>query len=141
MPVSVSDEDYFTIYSQEIQPNQYPYDHDLPATPMVNSFGDINATVNKVNGWERLHVDTGHSLGQFQSTPCLLIDSAPHETEVLFNSLLMKECGLQLQKNTNIFARHNITSTGQGTDTIDAMTHNIDSRNITTQGVMFIQQT
>ena len=64
-----------------------PNNHDLPITLMVNYSGDVNVPANEVNGWKRLPVDTGPSLGPFLSISYLLIDPAFCEPEVFFNSL------------------------------------------------------
>ena len=49
--VSHSDEEeYFTIDSQEMQPDQNPNDHDLPATPCVNYSRSVNAPADEVVG-------------------------------------------------------------------------------------------
>ena len=68
MPVSGSDEeDYYSIDSQEMQPDPNPNDQNLPVTLMVNHSSDVNVLANEVNGWERLPVDTRPSLGSFLS--------------------------------------------------------------------------
>ena len=81
MPFSSYDEeDYYIIDSQEMQPDPYLNDHDLPHTPMVNYSGDANDPVNEVNVWEILSVDTGPLLGPFLSPLCLHIDPCIPQT-------------------------------------------------------------
>ena len=87
MPVSSSDEeDDYTIFSQEVQPDPDPTEHDFPASPMASYYGDVNVLADEGNGWERVPVDTGPSLGILLSTSYLFIDPASHESEVFFKS-------------------------------------------------------
>ena len=66
---------------------------------------------------ELFPVDIRHSLGSILSS-YLLIDSASHEPELLFNTFFHERMW-----TTNICARSKIRATCQGMDVIDVMTH------------------
>ena len=122
VPVSSSnEEDYYTVDSQEMQTDQDPIDHDLPATPLVSYSGDVNIPANEVNGWERLPVGTGSSLGQFLSTSCCLVGPASHEPSIFFKSLFDERMWTTIAQQANIYTRFKIRTACQGMDAIDAM--------------------
>ena len=69
-----------------MQPDPSLNNHDLPVTPKVNYSGEVNIPVDKLNGWERLPVNTGPLLGSFLSTSCLHMDSISHGLNISVNS-------------------------------------------------------